>query len=164
MKLFFISILLVISTAIYSQQPPRGTFQIVVYNQLSKEENLQKVTQVLLENGFLVPVKDTVYYYIESNRIRMPGFTASYSLHFIVKEKSVTVFGKLTDSYMPNTLSKLVYVQVVNTGSKNSAQRVSFLIMHRIALKIGDNPNFLTLKNAISVKSSDKEEYDDIYK
>lgn len=163
MRLISIALLLLLTTTVYSQKPPRGTILIVVKNKLFKEDNILKANRILLENGYQPEKIDSAQNWMESKKKRIPYSDASYKLCFLIKDSAIAVYGKITDAYMPNTLSNQIYFYIQNKGEPGSPLRESFKIMFELTKKLGGTPYFITdLKDLPSIFDS-QEDADDIY-
>lgn len=162
MKPLLFYLFISISLFSYAQKPPKRTILIVAKNQLSKEDNLSHINDILLLNNFSIAIKDTSLYYLESNRKRIPNYGISYSLHFLIKDSTIAIFGKMTDAYMPNTLSQKLFMYIENKG----VGELPFNVMVGIARQIKGNLYYFTdiqKMEEIESPDSDENETDDIY-
>lgn len=162
MKPILLFLLISISFFSYAQKPPKRTVLIVAKNELSKEDNLSQINDILLLNNFSIAIKDTILYYLESNRKRIPNYGISYSLHFLVRDSTIAIFGKMTDSYMPNTLSQKLFMYIENKG----IGEIPFNAMVGVAKQLKGNLYYFTdiqKMDEIETSDDDKNEKDDIY-
>lgn len=133
----FLTVLLVISTTSFSQKPPRGTQKIMVSSLLTKKDAIEKISKILQRHNLQIASINENSSYITTTKKRIPATGASFSLDFEVSDNEIGVSGKLMDTYMPNTLSKSLFWDIENRGSKGSAYKESFKIMHEIAQELG---------------------------
>lgn len=160
-----LSVLLLISALIgFSQEPPKGTILIVVKNNYNKEVNLIKVNRVLGQNGYQIGSIDSTQTWVESRKKRFANSNASYRFYFIVKDSAIAVYGKITDAYMPNTLSNQVYLYIQKSGKPNSLLRLTFDIMLDLATQLGGNRYFITeLNDFQGLRDKEDRNNDDLY-
>jgi hypothetical protein len=162
MKPLFICLLLSVSFFSFSQKPPKGTILIVAKNELSRGANFAHIKDILLLNNFSIAISDTNLFYVESNRKRIPNYDISYSLHFLVKDSTIAIFGKMTDAYMPNTLSKQIFMYIENKG----VGTIPFYTMLSLAKQLKGNLFYFTdidKMNEAEISKDDDMEQDDIY-
>jgi hypothetical protein len=145
-------VFLAISVNTFSQKPPKGTQKIIVNSTLTKKDAIERVSRTLQRHNLQVAYRSEELFYLSTLKKRLPNTGASFCLDFEIADSSIAVSGKLMDAYMPNTLSKSIFWEIENKGTKGSAYKESFKIMYQIAQDLGPVSAFVQApkKNAKS--------------
>ncbi len=145
---------------ISAQEPPKGTYKIIIKNNLTKDDNFLKVGQTLIENDFQIANKDKEFYTIGSGKKHINKSDCDCSLDFVIKDSCIIVTGKV---YSPLGAQsgmftyKVDFFRIENKGIKSSGYRESFTEMLNIAKLLGGELEYIT-----DIKQR-RAENDDIY-
>ncbi len=127
-------------------QAPKGTSEIVVNNNLSTDDNLKLIDDVINNNYLSLQSKvdNTLRISTKKNfkeRIVTYIFTVS------IKDNAITITGKYTTNYMGGPdyteSQEKSFKKISNTGTKNSIQHENFAQMQSFALLLGNNLKYI---------------------
>ena len=113
-------------------QPPKGASKILAHTEYLRQDNLDKVVNQLMENGFELEEVNKEYFFVKTAPKPFDKVSGDYYLHIVCKDSVITVSGKFNtniDLNFGGATAKASYEPIINKGMKGSYYRDTFILM-----------------------------------
>jgi len=114
---------------------PKNTYKILVKNKLTAAENFEIVGRTLVENDFVIDIKDKEFMTIKTAAKNIDKTTRGLRLLFSMRDHEISITGQ-------GTLAS--FSQTIRKGQGGSYLRLCFERMCDFATKLGSDLKYVT--------------------
>lgn len=114
---------------------PKKTYEIVVKNELTADQNFTLVGQTLADNDFVIDVKDKEFKTIKTASKNLDNTARGLRLIFSIRDHEISITGQGTVAS---------FSQPVIMGQGGSFIQKCFAKMQEFAMKLGSNLEYIT--------------------